>query len=71
MSSGNNELNNLATRVAISKSIMESEEGSTEYVDRLLNTKDKVDKDEVVKHLDDFSCKEELERFVEQKESQD
>lgn len=68
MSLGNNELNNLATRVTICKSLMEKEQGSAGYLDKLVDAKDHVDRTEVEKHLDDFSCKEELERYVEQKD---
>lgn len=61
----NGEFNNLATRVAICKELMSEESGNEAFVDQLLNKKDRVDKQDVMYHMDDFSCKEEMERFVE------
>lgn len=64
----NGEFNNLATRVAVCKTLIEEESGDRAYVDELLNKKDKVDKQDVLSHMDQFSCEEELERYVESKE---
>lgn len=61
----NGEINNLATRVAVCNDLIAEESGNEEYVDRLLNKKDRIDKQDVLDHLDDFSCKEEMERYVE------
>lgn len=64
----NGEFNNLATRVAVCKALMDEESGNEAYVDQLLNRKDQVDKQDVLSHMNQFSCEEELERYVESKE---
>lgn len=71
MGSENGEMNSLATRVAVSKDLMDNEMGEDTFVDHLLNKKVNADKQEVVEHMNDFSCKEELERYVEHLENQD
>ncbi len=38
-----------------------------EYLDELLNGKDEIDKRDILSRLDQFSCREELERYVESK----
>ncbi len=70
MGPGNGEINNLATRVAVCRDLMNEEMGEDEFVDRLLNTKVNADKQEVVEHMDEFSCKEEMERYVEHLEAE-
>lgn len=40
---------------------------ASEYLDRLLEGKDEIDKRDVMSKLDQFSCREELERYVESK----
>lgn len=64
----NGEFNNLATRVAVCKALMDDESGNDDQVDKLLNRKDHVDKQDVMSHLSEFSCEEEMERYVENKE---
>lgn len=70
MGPGNGEINDLATRVAICKNLMEDEMGNDGYVDTLLNAKDNVDKEKVMECMDEFSCKEELNRYVENLEKE-
>lgn len=70
MGSENGDINSLATRVAVSKDLMDNKMGEDTFVDRLLNKKVNADKQDVVEHIDDFSCKEELERYVEHLENQ-
>ncbi|MGN0437508.1 MAG: hypothetical protein ACI4F4_03220 [Lachnospiraceae bacterium] len=65
MTPDNGEFNNLATRVAVCKDLISEEIGNDEMVDKLLNRKDQVDKQDVLDHMEEFSCKEELERYVE------
>lgn len=38
-----------------------------EYLDELMNGKDEIDKRDILSKLDQFSCREELERYVESK----
>lgn len=38
------------------------------YVEELLNGKDEINKQDILDRMDQFSCKEELERYVEGKE---
>jgi hypothetical protein len=54
--------------VAARSLTIEPEQSRVQFVDRLLNHKDKVDKEDVLNHLDNFSCREEIERYVEQQE---
>lgn len=70
MGPGNGEINNLATRVAVCKDLIDEEMGNDSYVDRLLNTKGDVDKEKVMDYMDEFSCKEELKRYVENLEAE-
>lgn len=35
------------------------------FLEELLESKDDINAQEVIDHMDDFSCKEEMERFVE------
>ena len=62
MCPNNGEMNNLATRVAVCKDLISENKA---YVDQLMNTKDQADKQKVLDHMEDFSCKEEMERYVE------
>lgn len=47
----------------------ELEDGSDarEYLDKLMQGKDEIDKRDILAKLDQFSCREELERYVESK----
>ena len=53
---------------AIHKIHLSSDRDREAYAEELLNGKNEIDKQDVLDHLDDFSCQEELERYVENKE---
>lgn len=46
-----------------------SNEGARKHLDELMQGKDDIDKEQVMCKLDQFSCREELERYVENLES--
>ena len=51
---------------ALAPALMEFERSEEAYVDQLLQGKDDVDKMDILARMQQFSCREELERYVEQ-----
>lgn len=72
MNSATGDFYSIATAVAAAgflKKAVNSDRDS--HLREVLDSKDEVDGQRVIDHMDDFSCREEMERFVEKCSSED
>ncbi|MCM1497864.1 MAG: hypothetical protein NC124_05305 [Clostridium sp.] len=71
MNSATGDFYNIATAVA-AEGFLKSVNGDRDsHLRELLDSKDEVDGQRVMDRMDDFSCREEMERFVEKCASED
>lgn len=65
MNNATGDFYNIATLVA-AKGVLNGTNQEGKMIKELMNSKDDIDGEKILKHMDDFSCEEEMERYADQ-----
>lgn len=65
MNNATGDFYNIATAVA-AQGFLNSNTEKKRNLKKLLNSKDDIDGQKILEHMDEFSCREEMERYAEQ-----